>query len=106
MRGLLLISLLILTSAPVGADTGSLRAIVSSSNAPPYALFVESGDLAGGISKDILEALASRSTLTLNFLPLPRGRVEHRVQQTLQLMIDDGTIQRILLRYQPAVRNE
>lgn len=76
MRGLLLISSLILTSAPVVADTGSLRAIVSSSNAPPYALFDESGDLAGGISKDILEALASRSTLTLNFLPLPRGRVE------------------------------
>ena len=61
MRGLLLIILLILTTAPVVADTGSLRAIVSSSNAPPYALFDESGDLAGGISKDILEALARAS---------------------------------------------
>lgn len=48
MRGLLLIILLILTTAPVVADTGSLRAIVSNSNAPPYALFDESGDLAGG----------------------------------------------------------
>lgn len=35
-----------------------------------------------------------------------RPELASRVQQTLQLMIDDGTIQRILLRYQPAVRNE
>lgn len=35
-----------------------------------------------------------------------RPELASRVQQTLQLMIDDGTIQRILLRYQPAVRKE
>ncbi|GHG61848.1 hypothetical protein GCM10010919_06710 [Alishewanella longhuensis] len=39
-------------------------------------MFDNNNVLAGGISKDILEVLVSRDQLVLQYLPIPRGRVE------------------------------
>lgn len=70
-------TLLLLLSTEVAAERlVPLRAIVSESNAPPYALFDDRGFLSAGISKDLLDALVKRSGLSLTHLPLPRGRVE------------------------------
>lgn len=80
MRGFALFCFFVFINTPVLAEPQTIRAIVSDSNAPPYAIFDAAFDhnlqLTGGISKDILEALAQRSQLSLQFLALPRGRVE------------------------------
>lgn len=76
MRSLICLVFLSLLYAPVLAAQGMLRAIVSDSNAPPYAMFDQGSNLTAGISKDLLETLANRGELTLQYLPLPRGRVE------------------------------
>jgi len=76
MRGFALYGFLIFFNASVLAETQTIRAIVSDSNAPPFAIFDDKLQLTSGISKDILEALAQRTQLPLQFLALPRGRVE------------------------------
>ena len=75
MRSFLLMVFILVTKVAF-AEVSALRAIVSDSNAPPYAIFDQEGNLAGGISKDILDLLATRSALNLQYLPIPRGRVE------------------------------
>ncbi len=57
VRGLLLIILLILTTAPVVADTGSLRAIVSNSNAPLMHCLSRVAIWQGGSAKIFLKLL-------------------------------------------------
>lgn len=81
MRSFILKTVLLLSMPAVLADTPTVRAIVSDSNAPPYALFTPQGGLTGGISKDILEEAVTRSSLRLQYLPLPRGRVEQWLQK-------------------------
>lgn len=76
MRGFILLIFLLCSFKAALAEVKTIRAIVSDSNAPPFALFDQDSNLAGGISKDILEALANHSQLTLQYLALPRGRVE------------------------------
>ncbi|OCW96723.1 hypothetical protein A9165_10150 [Alishewanella sp. HH-ZS] len=77
MRSFLPVILFLLISSSLAvAERTTVRAIVSASNAPPYALFDESGSLSAGISKDILDELSKRSELNWQYLPLPRGRVE------------------------------
>ncbi len=53
-----------------------LRAAVSDSNTPPYAIFDASGKLNSGLSKDILDELALLTKLEINYLDLPRARIE------------------------------
>lgn len=76
MRGVILIFLTMLISTATIAEVKTIRAIVSDSNAPPFAIFDSNAVLSAGISRDILEALVSRGQLELQYLPLPRGRVE------------------------------
>lgn len=53
-----------------------LRAIVSESNTPPYAIFAADGSLQAGISKDIIDELARQLGAGVSYLNLPRTRVE------------------------------
>lgn len=57
------------------AQQQPIRAIVSSTNASPYAIF-QNDNLHSGIAKDILDTLAQRSFRDINYLDLPRARVE------------------------------
>ncbi|MEX1220565.1 MAG: transporter substrate-binding domain-containing protein [Idiomarina sp.] len=57
------------------AQQQPIRAIVSASNGSPYAIF-ENRRLHGGIAKDILDTLAQRSFRDIDYLNLPRARVE------------------------------
>lgn len=75
MRSFIFVVLMLLSLSSY-ASQSELRAVVSNSNAPPYALFDQNSQLVGGVSKALLENLATRSGLNLHFLPLPRGRVE------------------------------
>lgn len=54
----------------------AIRAIVSDTNTPPYAIFNQYQQLAGGLSKDILDELASLTYGQVSYLDLPRARVE------------------------------
>ncbi|WP_213997139.1 transporter substrate-binding domain-containing protein [Arsukibacterium sp.] len=74
VRLLLLIGLASFTAA--ASERGALRAVVSDSNTPPYAIFDDSGRLSAGLSKDILDALALVSQLDIQYLDLPRARIE------------------------------
>lgn len=56
-----------------------LRAIVSESNTPPYAIFAADGSLQAGISKDIIDELARQLGAGVSYLNLPRTRVEPRL---------------------------
>ena len=67
---------LILTCNVAASDRGVLRAVVSDSNTPPYAIFDDAGKLSAGLSKDILDALALVSQLEIQYLDLPRARIE------------------------------
>ncbi|HAW93710.1 TPA: hypothetical protein DCX24_13940 [Candidatus Azambacteria bacterium] len=70
-------SLLLLQAwSAVASELQVLRAVVSDSNMPPYAIFDETGRLSSGLSKDILDALAILSKLDIQYLTLPRARIE------------------------------
>ncbi|WP_157610918.1 substrate-binding periplasmic protein [Arsukibacterium perlucidum] len=58
------------------SERNILRAVVSDSNTPPYAIFDDAGKLSAGLSKDILDALALVSQLDIQYLDLPRARIE------------------------------
>lgn len=81
MRSFLLVMLCLLSGRMAIAESTIVRAIVSASNAPPYALFDENDHLSSGISKDILDELSNRTKLNWQYLPLPRGRVEQWLQR-------------------------
>ncbi len=53
-----------------------IRAVVSESNTAPYAYFSVDGKLSGGISKHLLDEVASRMRGQVEYLDLPRARVE------------------------------
>lgn len=58
------------------ASNTTIRAIVSDSNTPPYAMFNQYQQLSGGLSKDILDELAALHQKEIVYLALPRARVE------------------------------
>lgn len=58
------------------AGEPAIRAIVSDTNTPPYAIFNQYQQLVGGLSKDILDELASLMQREVSYLDLPRARVE------------------------------
>ncbi|MDX1677462.1 transporter substrate-binding domain-containing protein [Arsukibacterium sp.] len=68
--------LFVITSTAAASEITMLRAVVSDSNTPPYAIFDESGALSAGLSKDILDALSQVSQLNIQYLDLPRARIE------------------------------
>ncbi|KKO46144.1 hypothetical protein WG68_07265 [Arsukibacterium ikkense] len=78
LRYLVTLPLLLATSHLVmaSAQPTQLRAAVSDSNTPPYAIFDASGKLSSGLSKDILDELAVLSKLEILYLDLPRARIE------------------------------
>lgn len=65
-----------LLSAVVTAETIAIRAVVSESNTPPYAIFNAEQMVEAGISKDILDELATALDKPIQYLNLPRSRVE------------------------------
>lgn len=76
-NSLIMLPLICLIGFNLSADeTRLLRAVVSDSNTPPYAIFDVSGALSAGLSKDILDALARTSQLEIQYLDLPRARIE------------------------------
>lgn len=80
-QGVRLLLLVAMASvAAVASERSVLRAVVSDSNTPPYAIFDESGMLSAGLSKDILDALALVSQLEIQYLDLPRARIESWLQ--------------------------
>ncbi|SNY50810.1 polar amino acid transport system substrate-binding protein [Arsukibacterium tuosuense] len=78
LRQCVMLLLLIFTVAcsVAASERSVLRAVVSDSNTPPYAIFDDSGKLTAGLSKDILDALALVSQLDIQYLDLPRARIE------------------------------
>lgn len=67
---------LLLPCCLLAQQTSQLRAIVSESNTPPYAIFDAAGNLKAGLSKDIIDELGRRLQLSVGYLNLPRSRVE------------------------------
>ena len=63
-------------SSAAATEQTVLRAAVSDTNTPPYAIFDDAGKLSAGLSKDILDALALLSKLEIQYLDLPRTRIE------------------------------
>uniref|UniRef100_UPI0040481D64 hypothetical protein n=1 Tax=Rheinheimera sp. TaxID=1869214 RepID=UPI0040481D64 len=57
-----------------------LRAVVSESNTAPYAIFNAGQVLEAGLSKDIIDELASNLNRHVAYLNLPRSRVEPWLQ--------------------------
>lgn len=57
-----------------------LRAVVSESNTAPYAIFNAGQVLEAGLSKDIIDELASNLNRQVAYLNLPRSRVEPWLQ--------------------------
>ena len=72
------ICLILLCFLPLSAATASepVRAIVSDSNTPPYAIFSADSVLQAGLSKDIIDELARQLNRPVLYLNLPRARVE------------------------------
>ncbi|MDP2716056.1 ABC transporter substrate-binding protein [Rheinheimera sp.] len=75
MRELCLI-LLCLAALPVAGNTAPIRAVVSDSNTPPYAIFNADKVLQAGLSKDIIDELGRQLNRPVLYLNLPRARVE------------------------------
>jgi polar amino acid transport system substrate-binding protein len=81
-RYILRLSLLLLVLACNAAaiQNNTIRAVVSDSNTPPYAIFDTTGSLTAGLSKDILDTLAQLTQQKIQYLDLPRARVESWLQ--------------------------
>src|SRR5690606_3352456 len=75
MRTLCLI-LLCFSVLPAAIASEPVRAIVSDSNMPPYAIFNADNVLQAGLSKDIIDELARQLSRPVQYLNLPRARVE------------------------------
>lgn len=75
MRSILLM-LLLLPCLLKALEQPALRAIVSDSNTPPYAIFTADGVPQAGLSKDIIDELARQLGRPVTYLNLPRTRVE------------------------------
>ncbi|MBU1311996.1 MAG: ABC transporter substrate-binding protein [Gammaproteobacteria bacterium] len=60
----------------VAADPEPIRAVVSETNTPPYAIFNAAKALQAGLSKDIIDELGLSLGRTVSYLNLPRSRVE------------------------------
>lgn len=66
----------LLLAAPLIAQTQRpLTAVVSESNSPPYAIY-RGGNLSDGIAKQLLDKLARRLFVDIDYVNLPRTRVE------------------------------
>ncbi len=53
-----------------------IRAVVSETNTPPYAIFNADKVLQAGLSKDIVDELGRKLDRTVSYLNLPRSRIE------------------------------
>lgn len=71
-----LMMLFALVSVTHAEEAAAIRAVVSESNTPPYAIFNAENELEAGISKDILDELAKVLLKPVQYLNLPRSRVE------------------------------
>ncbi|PKM19858.1 MAG: hypothetical protein CVV11_09665 [Gammaproteobacteria bacterium HGW-Gammaproteobacteria-15] len=71
----LLLFLLFYTGA-AWPDKAPLYAIVSETNTPPYAIFNADNELQAGLSKDIIDELGRRINRKVQYINLPRARVE------------------------------
>jgi polar amino acid transport system substrate-binding protein len=78
MRNGCLVFLLWLQSAAFAAQP--IRAVVSESNTPPYAIFNADKVLQAGLSKDIIDELGLSLGRAVSYLNLPRSRVEPWLQ--------------------------
>lgn len=65
-----------LVSVTHAEEAAAIRAVVSDSNTPPYAIFNAENGLEAGISKDILDELAKALQKPIHYLNLPRSRIE------------------------------
>ncbi len=69
------------TESEVRVSGPLIRAVVSESNTAPYAFFSVDGKLSGGISKHLLDEVASRMRGQIEYLDVPRARVEPWLSQ-------------------------
>lgn len=67
---------LLFYAATALSDNMPLYAIVSETNTPPYAIFNADHKLQSGLSKDIIDELGRRVNRTVEYINLPRARVE------------------------------
>ena len=75
-----------LVSVTHAEEAAAIRAVVSDSNTPPYAIFNAENGLEAGISKDILDELAKALQKPIHYLNLPvNGWVPHAVLLILNL---------------------
>ena len=73
--------LLLLSAMTMAQQQEPLRAIVSDSNTPPYAIFAADASLQAGISKDIIDELSRQLQRPVSYFNLPRTRVEPWLQE-------------------------
>jgi polar amino acid transport system substrate-binding protein len=73
--------LLLLSAMSMSQQQEPLRAIVSDSNTPPYAIFAADASLQAGISKDIIDELGRQLQRPVSYFNLPRARVEPWLQE-------------------------
>lgn len=71
-----LLLFLLFYAATALPDNMPLYAIVSETNTPPYAIFNADNNLQAGLSKDIIDELALRIDRRVEYINLPRARVE------------------------------
>lgn len=71
---LLMICSCLLFSCKVLSD--DIKAVVSDTNPVPYAIFSAEGSLTGGISKQLIDEVGKITTLPIDYLTVPRARVE------------------------------
>ncbi|WP_230819227.1 substrate-binding periplasmic protein [Rheinheimera aquimaris] len=69
-------SLLCFSASVLAQPPLPIRAVVSDSNTPPYAMFNARSQLQAGLTKDIIDELARQLDLPVIYLNLPRTRVE------------------------------
>ncbi|WP_306523850.1 ABC transporter substrate-binding protein [Rheinheimera sp.] len=65
-----------LLAATPQVQSNEIKAVVSDTNAVPYAMFSQDGSLSGGISKQLIDEIGKITTLPVVYLPLARARVE------------------------------
>jgi polar amino acid transport system substrate-binding protein len=73
---LLLLGVAAAAVGPAQAREDTLRVSVNEANGRPYALYDQRGVLAGGLARDIIGELAQGLGLRVEYLKLPRARVE------------------------------
>ncbi len=90
LRSLLICTALLVNYAEASEDLAAgrlanppavIKVIVSESNPAPYAYFSVDGKLSGGISKLLIDEIGRRLTAQIDYLDVPRARIEPWVKQ-------------------------